>query len=348
MANIKDVARYANVSPTTVSHVLNGRGRVAPETRDRVLEVAQRLGYTASAHAQQLVTRRSRIIAIQMPDLDANGRGTALLPKSESEYFLELINGAAAAATDAKYALIVVSPGVDASSMHSFGVDGMIIVDPKGSEQFLQSSFADQYPVVTTGEPVVAAGRPCFVVDNDHEAAAREIFEHFAAQGRSQPAIITDTTSRSYIRDIQHAYGEWCNANNVRPATVAVAEASPIEMGKALASLRNGPSPADAIYTSSDECAIALLDAAREAGVSVPGELALASAVDSSILRVTNPPVTGVFLHPRDIGARAVESLTDLIARKDPDCQLPPLESTRTMIPTRVVVRASTATKENR
>ncbi len=200
-------------------------------------------------------------------DLDANGRGTALVPKSESEYFLELINGAAAAATDAKYALIVVSPGMDASSMRSFGVDGMIIVDPKGSGTVpAVVLFADQYPVVTTGEPVVAAGRPCFVVDNDHEAAAREIFDHFAAQGRSQPAIITDTTSRSYIRDIQHAYGEWCNANNVRPASVAVAEASPTEMGKALASLRNGPSPADAIYTSSDECAIALLDAAREAG----------------------------------------------------------------------------------
>lgn len=342
VANIKDVARHANVSVTTVSHVLNGRGRVADKTRERVLEAAERLGYTANAHAQQLVTRRSRIIAIQMPDLVGEGHGVALLPTSESEYFLELINGAAAAAAEARYALIVVSAGVDVSSMRSFGVDGMIIVDPKGSEQVLQSSFAAEYPVVTTGEPVVPVDQHGFVVDNDHEAAAREVLDHFVAEGRSRPALIVDTTSRSYIRDIKHAYRQWCAEHEVTPTVVAVPDASPTAMGRALESLRSGAHPADAIYTSSDECAIALLDAARTAGVAVPGDLALASAVDSAILRVTNPPVTGVYLHPRDIGEQAVEHVTDLIARKDPDCALPPLESNRLIIPTRLVIRGST------
>jgi DNA-binding LacI/PurR family transcriptional regulator len=346
VANIKDVARSANVSPTTVSHVLNGRGRVASETRERVLEVAARLGYAASAHAQQLVTRRSRIIAIQMPDLVGEGHGVALLPTSESEYFLELINGAAAAAAEAHYALIVVSAGVDASSMRSFGVDGMIIVDPKGSEQVLQPSFAAEYPVVTTGEPVVTPCANGFVVDNDHCAAARGVLDHFVAQGRSHPALIVDTTSRSFIRDIGHAYLQWCVDHHLQPSIVAVRDASPAEMGRALDSLRNRPLPADAIYTSSDECAIGLLNAARAADVSVPQDLALASAVDSSILRVTNPPVTSVCLNPKDIGARAVERLTGLIDRKDPNGEPPPLENTRVLIPTQLAVRGSTAAKD--
>lgn len=345
MANIKDVARHADVSVTTVSHVLNGRGRVSAKTRARVLEAAEQLGYTANAHAQQLVTRRSHILVIQMPDLDgAAGHGVALVPTSESEYFLELVNGAAAAAADAKYALIVVSAGVDVTSMRSFGVDGMIIVDPKGSEPVLQTSFAAEYPVVTTGEPVIAAGAPGFVVDNDHRAAAREILDHFAAQGRSRPALIVDTTSRSYIRDIVEAYGDWCREHDLRPAVVAVPDATPTDMGAALASLRTGPEPADAIFTSSDGCAVALLNAARTAGVSVPGDLALASAVDSSILRVTNPPVTAVYLHPRDIGARAVEYLTQLIAAREPDSGAPPLDTSRRLIPTRLFVRESTTT----
>lgn len=348
MANIKDVARYANVSTTTVSHVLNGRGRVAEETRDRVLEAAARLGYTANAHARQLVTRRSRILGIQMPDLDPTGEGATLMPTSESEYFLELINGAAAAAAAVNYALIVVSPGVDASSMQGFGVDGMILVDPKGSEAFLQASFTDRYPVVTTGEPVVSAGRPCFIVDNDHAAATHEVLNHFASQGCSHPAIIVDTTSRSYIRDIQHAYNDWCNLNDVRPVVLAVPDASPGQMRRALTTLRSGSSPVDAIYTSSDECAVALLNAARQSRISVPEDLALASAVDSSILRVTNPPVTGVFLHPREIGARAVESVTELISRKDPECQLPPIAATRTLIATKLITRTSTEKKVSR
>jgi|SRR4051794_9441791 DNA-binding LacI/PurR family transcriptional regulator len=348
VANIKDVARYANVSPTTVSHVLNDRGRVAPKTRERVLEVAAQLGYTANPHAQQLVTRRSRILAIQMPDLDGAGPGVALLPTSESEYFLELINGAAAAAADANYALIIVSAGVDASSMRGFGADGMIIVDPKGSEPVLRSSFAAECPIVTTGEPVIDSDTKGFVVDNDHGAAACETLNHFLAQGRSRPALIIDTTSRSYIRDIVQAYEDWCIHHAVQPAVIAVPDPSPAEMGGALASLREGPVPADAVYTSSDKCAIALLDAARTARVAVPNDLALASAVDSSILRVTNPPVTGVHLYPRDIGAQAVASVVGLIARRDPACELPPLETTRLLISTRLVVRGSTTSTAKR
>ncbi|MBO0679036.1 LacI family DNA-binding transcriptional regulator [Mycolicibacterium sp. S2-37] len=345
MANIKDVARYANVSVTTVSHVLNDRGRVSPKTRQRVLDAAEQLGYTANAHAQQLVTRRSRILVIQMPDLDgASGHGVALVPTSESEYFLELVNGAAAAAAEAKYALIVVSSGVDVASMRGFGIDGMIIVDPKGSEPVLQTSFAGAYPVVTTGEPVIATGAPGFVVDNDHRAAAREVLDHFVDQGCARPALIVDTTSRSYIRDIVEAYGQWCAARSVRPAVVAVPDASASEMAAALESLRSGPEPADAVYTSSDGCAVALLNAARTAGVSVPGDLALASAVDSSILRVTNPPVTAVYLHPRDIGAQAIECVTELIARTEPGNDLPPLDTSRLLIPTRVALRESTTT----
>jgi DNA-binding LacI/PurR family transcriptional regulator len=118
-------------------------------------------GYIANPHAQQLVTRRSRILVIQ-PDLacDVSGarHGAAVVPTSESEYFLELINGAAAAAAQAKYALIVTASGVDPSSMGRFGIDGMIIVDPKGTEEVLQPMHSAKYPVVTTGEPVVATG----------------------------------------------------------------------------------------------------------------------------------------------------------------------------------------------
>lgn len=78
-------------------HVLNGRGRVATKTRERVLAAAGGLGHIANPNAQQFVTCRSRILAIQMPDLDGDGpeQGVALLPTSQSEYFSALINGVA-------------------------------------------------------------------------------------------------------------------------------------------------------------------------------------------------------------------------------------------------------------
>lgn len=344
MSNIRDVAEHAGVSMTTVSHVLNGRGRIADKTRARVLEAAAHLGYTANPHAQQLVTRRSRILVIQMPDLDCGvAHGVAVVPTSESEYFLELINGAAAAAADAKYALIVMSSGVDPSSMGGFGIDGMIIVDPKGTEGVLQPANKSGYPVVTTGEPVVATGAMGFVIDNDHQEATRTVMDHFIATGRTRPALIVDTTARSYIRDIVHAYTKWCGERQLDPAVVALSEMTSDQVTEALTSLRNRPEPVDAIYTSSDGSAIALLDSARKTHVSVPGQLAIASAVDSNTLRVTNPPVTGMYLHPREIGAQAVKLVTELIERQEPGCGLPPLATTRHLIPSHLSVRGSSA-----
>src|SRR5690606_30263510 len=93
IATIKQVARAAGVSPTTVSHVLSGRGRIAVETRDRVLKVVEELGYRSNRHAQQLVTRKSRILAIQLPDISSDFRGAV----PHSGYFLEVINGASTA-----------------------------------------------------------------------------------------------------------------------------------------------------------------------------------------------------------------------------------------------------------
>ncbi|MDD4867718.1 MAG: LacI family DNA-binding transcriptional regulator [Mycobacterium sp.] len=261
MANINDVARYANVSPTTVSHVLNGRGRVAEQTRERVLEAAIRLGYTASAHAQQLVTRRSRIIAIQLPELDCAGTGPTLVPNSE--YFLELINGAAAAAEKIHYAMIIVPSGASASAIRTFNVDGVIIVDPAGCEEFLQSSLAADCPVVTTGEPVSGPDAVQFVVDNDHRAATAEMLEHFREQGFTAPAIVVDTTLRSHIRDIVEAYERWCAGYAISPTAVRLPDTSAQLIRQALNALRDRPTPVDAVCTSCEEFAIALLEAAH-------------------------------------------------------------------------------------
>jgi DNA-binding LacI/PurR family transcriptional regulator len=340
LTTINDVARYANVSPTTVSHVLNGRGRVSAQTRDRVLQVAADLGYAASAHAQQLVTRRSRIVAVQMPELNSGGTGPALVPNSE--YFLELINGAAAAADKARYAMIILPAGVNVSSMRTFSIDGAIIVDPKGSEEFLQSSLAARCPVVTTGEPIFGAGEFEFVVDNDHRAATRDALDHFREQGFTQPAIVLDSTSRSYIRDIGEAYNQWCIGHSIRPTVVTLPDASPTRVQKALKALRSGAVPADAVYASSEEFAIALLEAAKEFHLRVPEDIALASAVDSSILRLTDPPISGMHLHPREIGATAVSTLMKLIDYKLGDDSQAAPEPTRELIPTRLIVRSST------
>ncbi|HSJ51183.1 MAG TPA: LacI family DNA-binding transcriptional regulator, partial [Actinomycetota bacterium] len=89
---IKDVAREAGVSITTVSHALSGKGRLPEETRARVQRVAAELGYTPNAAARSLAGGRTGLLAtyVSLP-------GNAPLAFTEIEYYVDVINAATAA-----------------------------------------------------------------------------------------------------------------------------------------------------------------------------------------------------------------------------------------------------------
>ena len=103
--NIYDIARTIGVSITTVSHALTGRGRVSPATRERILQAAAEIGYTANPHARSLVSGRSRTIAIQVAGFTSSMSSSSLLP--DAAYYMELLNGAAVAAASHDYAIML-------------------------------------------------------------------------------------------------------------------------------------------------------------------------------------------------------------------------------------------------
>jgi DNA-binding LacI/PurR family transcriptional regulator len=319
------VAAAAGVSPTTVSHALNNRGRIAEETRVRVLQAAHQLGYQANVHAQQLVTRRSRIIAIQLPTLETS-HGPAL---PDSAYFLDVINGAAAAADSAGYALVVIPSGGKASIFGGFAIDGAIIVDPQGDE-----------PIFTAGVPVATVGialcetHDVLAVDNDHATAARIVLDHFEKSGRVRPAMVADDTRRSYVNDVMSGYRNWVQDKGAQDITLTLASLDQRAVDRVIKKL--GDERADSVYASSDDLALALLDAASRAGMGVPSELAIASAVDARSLTLTSPQISATNLFPFRTGGTAAQLLIDSLENGVT------ADDTR-LIPTQFVARASTA-----
>ncbi len=314
-SNIRDVAIAAGVSITTVSHVFSGHGRVAEATRRRVLQAAAELGYRPNVHAQQLVTRRSRTMAIQVASFSEPTTTRALIPRSD--YFLDLLNGASAAAADSGYALILTPPNVDALDLAEFAVDGVIVVDPRGDEPLFKAEWQLNRPMVTTGRVTVGSGVRS-VVDNDHVGAARTVLDHLEREGYQRPALIITNTSRSYVVDMLDAYRDWARARGVEPQAVQVGETpSETAAAKALTTLLAREPAPDAIFASSEELALGVLHEAQRRGIDVPGELGVCSAVDSSTLELTTPQVTGTMLNPATIGRQAVEALLELTA--DPE-----------------------------
>lgn len=336
---IRDVALAAGVSVTTVSHVLNRQGRVSKETRLRVQQAASNLGYRANVHAQQLVTRRSRTLAIQVARAAEPATATSLIPNSE--YFLELLNGAAEKADDLGYALILTPPGVNAETINAFGVDGAIIVDPRGDEPlFLARSEARK--LVTTGRPLGDPSRAKFIVDNDHHAAAGAMLNHLAEQGFERPALVVTDTTRSYTADMTAGYLAWSKRRGVEPVVIEVTGENQTRGARALLKLQEISPQTDAIYASSEDLALDLLHELHREHYSVPRDIGLCSAVDSNALQLTSPTVTGMSLHPRDIGRCATELVVDVIEGTREPAQDP----VTVTVPTRLLARESTARRD--
>lgn len=332
--NIYDIARTTGVSITTVSHALTGRGRVAPATRERILRTAAEIGYTANPHARSLVSGRSRMIAIQVAGFTSSGSSSGLLP--DAAYFMELLNGAAVAAASHDYAIMLATSDFSPGRTQQVGLDGAIIVDPAGGESLATELLERGLPVVTTGRPTRGDVR-CPWVDNDHADTAIRVLRHFAKRGYQRPALIATTPTRSYVADIIDAYRQWCHQRRCDPRIVELGE-PPTERGAARATrklLQDGDPP-DAILATYDRLAMGVLLEARRMDLDVPGDLGLASAVDSDLLRRISPTVTGVVNNARLIGKLAVESLIRQLA--DPE------ESwSGIVVPNRIIARASTA-----
>ncbi|WP_028936397.1 LacI family DNA-binding transcriptional regulator [Pseudonocardia spinosispora] len=308
---IRDVAAAAGVSITTVSHVLSGQGRITEKTREHVLRTADRLGYRANVHAQQLVTRRSRTLAIQIANSVDSSANCALVPNSD--YFLEVLNGASEAAADRSYALILIPPDADLDGMRAFAVDGAILVDPRGDEPFFSDGW-DSRPLVTTGRPINPRRAVPVVVDNDLVRAGELMVSHLLEQGYRQPALITTDTSRSYTSDIMAGYRKAAAAHGVDAIVVEVDEPPTREgTGEALGRLLDRHPAPDAIFTSAENLALSVLHEAQRRGVNVPGELGICSAVDSGSLQLTSPRITGMFVYPRDVGRAAATALVNLV-----------------------------------
>ena len=327
---IRDVAAAAGVSLTTVSHALSNQGRIGERTRQRVLEVATELGYQANVHAQQLVTNKSRTLAIQIAPFDSTSQSSMLIPNSE--YFLEVLNGASEEAGKRGYALVLTPPGIAPAAINAFAVDGAIIVDPHGDEGLLDPSWVKAHPVVTAGR-TAGVNPNRYVVDNDHRAAALVALEHLWAQGYRRPAAMITDRARSYTRDVIDAYTTFAQTHGIPVRTVETGTGDSAKA--ALRTLLSETDPPDAIYAGSEDIALDVLHEASALGLDLPRDLGLCSCVDSSIFSLTTPEVTGIVCHPRTIGGIAVAVLIDLVEGRKP-------AQDAVVVPTELNIRRST------
>jgi DNA-binding LacI/PurR family transcriptional regulator len=328
---IHDVAAAVGVSATTVSHALNGKGRVDPATRERIAVAADRLGYRPSRTARRLRSGRSGTIALLLPFVEPDVARDEIFAL---DYYMHLAGAAARAAFATGHPMLLTPPLRTVDDLHDLGVDGGLVCDPARDDPRVGLFETLGLPVVTVEHDPGRLDHP-WVVRCDNEANTRRLLDELADAGAQRIALVASTGGWAWADETQSAYRDWCAERGREPlielASMRTREVSAYEAAGRLLD-RERP---DAIVAQAERYTPGVLRAARERALAVPHELRLAAAVDSPHARDADPPVTAIDLQPELQGAAAAEMLIDILGGGEPSGPL--------ITPAVLRVRASSA-----
>jgi LacI family transcriptional regulator len=314
MATMQDVADRAGVSLTTVSRVVNNPDAVSPDKRERVLAAIRELDFTPSYFARGLVTKKTGLIGVIVPDISY-------------AYYSLMLSGIEDYASNKGYKIVICNIeeklGKEMWYLQFFAemrVDGIVLMhersDP-GIEEFL---LGCGIPIVMASvRPKAFAGKFPSVNIDDFKAAY-EAVELLIKKSRRRVALLAgnlaDATSgearfegyKAALKDYGLAYDE----SLVRFGSFS------IEEGHAHAAeifARASPRP-DAVFAAGDTIAVGVLRYLQEMGLRVPGDVALVGFDDLPFATICTPRLSTVRQPIREIGIAAVRLLISEIAER--------------------------------
>lgn len=325
---IRDVAREAAVSVASASRALNGHSNVTEKTRLRVLEAARRLAYVPHIGARSLTMRHTGTIGVVLPDLFG-------------EFFSEIIRGIDRAAHERGLQLLLAnmhgSPDETASAIRAMRgrVDGLLVMSPNIDPDFLAANLPGGLPTVMLNGRIEGIGHGSLSIDNF--AAAQAMVVHLVERGYRRIAHIAgplgNSDAEERLRGFRQAVGELLGDSNPLVLPGDFSEEAGREAGRTIAS---DPQPVDAVFAANDVMAVGCMSMFLEAGIAVPGRVAVAGFDDIPIARYVTPALTTMRVHIAELGTQAFEALAEILANPE-GAALPP----QTLMP-ELVVRQST------
>ncbi|MGN7949345.1 LacI family DNA-binding transcriptional regulator [Microbacterium sp. 22215] len=288
---IQDVANVAGVSIGTVSRVLNNRTWVSEDTREKVMLAVRKTGFTANASARSLVNQRTQSVALVL--------GAAPTTLFEDPNYAIILQEASRALADADYSLsLLTAPDAHerervARYLRSGHVDGVLFVSPaeSGSDPLLDFLESGALPTIVCGNPF-AESRRIPLVQADDAPGSEALGEHFRRMQYQRTAAIVahfDTLGpRTRVDGFQRGLGR--ALVGVEPTSGYTRQAGYDAMRTILAS----PWAPDSVFATSDALARGAIEAAQDAGLLVPSDMAVAGFDDSSIAVRSTPSLTTV------------------------------------------------------
>jgi DNA-binding LacI/PurR family transcriptional regulator len=325
---IIDVAKYAGVSKTTVSRVVRGeKDRVTEETRKKVFEAVDKLGYVHNALARGMRTNRTFKISLIIPDIT-------------NPFFTELARGIQDALDDEGYTVLMANSDWDLHREKNFLqtgirnlVDGIIINPARITNDELR---AIGVPTVVLG---LGSDYPDFdEVGSDSQHGSILALEHLFELGHRRIGLINGLSRRSSRSSRLDGYHEFHQKHGLdEDPSLIINSPYGQDYGylgmKELLDLQNKPT---AVFAGNDILAIGALKAVYDAGLRVPDDISLIGMDDIYSVSVTMPPLTTVAKQKYITGHKAVE----LLIMRIENGQKPSIK--KVSLPCELIIRGST------
>ncbi len=310
---ISDIAKAANVSKMTVSRVLNGQSGVSEETRQRIQQMMETLGYVANPAARTL-RGSSKVIGLVLPGLT-------------SPYIGAVLSGIASAAEQFDYGLMLytqgstdnVSRSAYYASLLSNGLsDGVLLVVPYDYDVLIEAFKKHNMAYVIVDHHGATENEPAVTATN--RKGVLDAMRHLLALGHTQIGFITGRMALGCSQDRLQGYRDGLAEVGLPYDPELVREGdfhqlTGFQLGQSLLGIKRQPT---AIIASNDEMAFGVMDAVKDAGLRVGRDVSVVGFDDVPMASSVYPRLTSVRQPMAGMGAAALELLVLILEGRKP------------------------------
>ncbi len=326
---IKDIAKLANVSHTTVSRALNNSPHIHEETKIKIKAIAKQLNYVPNYNAKSLVLNKTYNIALFFSTID---QGTS------PSFFYEVVSGVnSVIRTNYNLVLRGISDYQDFLSVDKKRFDGIILISQSESDNVII------YDIMQKGIPLVVLNRE--IAEDSivnilaaEKEGARKAVAYLIQNGHKDIALIEGKKGFKSSMDRKEGYIKALIEEGIQLNAEYIIEGEyNLESGhKAMQQLLALPKIPSAVFCSNDDMAVGAMKAIFEAGLNVPEDISVIGFDDSVVCNYVTPTLTTIKKSTAEISIQGAEKLLSILEGRQENGE-------RIFLNTELVIRQSVA-----
>ena len=330
---IKDVAKLAGVSISTVSRVINDSKPVTDEVKQRVLDVIKETGYVPNPLARSLVTKKSKLIGV-------------IVPEVSDSFVNEILNGIEAVAKMYDYDILLVNTYSDKQQeidsirlLKTKQVEGIAMVSWILDEDHVNYMKESRIPAVYISK--TARDYDIYTVSTSNENATYDMTKYLIENNHKEIALIMTSKEETILEaERRTGYERALRDNNIEVRDELIKHGNTDYEGgyNSMKELLDDKIIPSAVFVTGDEAAVGAINAIFDAGYNVPQDISVVGFNDTKLAKIYRPKLTTVFQPLFDMGAVSIRALIKLINGE-------PVEEKKIELPYQIMERESVIKK---